>query len=215
MGREDEQVRQNQDTEPIDTIFFDVGGVCLTNAWGRESREEAAFKFSIPFEEMEKRHQACFEPWERNEISLDTYLSEVVFHTDRSFARQEFIEFMKSQSQGIVQSLQLVNTLKQTGRYRLATINNENLALNEYRIKHFKLRELFVAFFSSCYLGIRKPKKRVYEMALQIMAILPGQALFIDDRQENLQTAALMGMQTIHFQDTDQLYRQLKARHIL
>lgn len=197
--------------EPITTMFFDLGGVCLTNAWGTESRQQAAKKFFIDFEDMEQRHRQCFESWERNDICLETYLSEVVFHAPRQFSRQEFFEFMKAQSQRFPETLQLIHALYQSGRYRLATLNNENFALNEYRIEHFELRKLFCAFFSSCYLGVRKPQPRIYEMALHIMAVHPEQAMFIDDRQENIQAAESLGMQTIHFHNTEQFRRQLQA----
>lgn len=200
---------------PITTIFFDLGGVCLTNAWGTESRQQAAKTFSIDFKEMEKRHRQRFEAWERNEISLETYLSEVVFHIPRRFSRQEFVGFMKAQSQPLPKTLHLVQALKQSGRYRLATLNNENFALNEYRIEYFELRELFHAFLSSCYLGVRKPQPRIYEMALHIMAVHPEQAVFIDDRQENVQAAISLGMQTIHFQNADQFREQLQALTLL
>jgi putative hydrolase of the HAD superfamily len=31
----------------INTIFFDVGGVCLTNGWDTNTRRSAALHFSI------------------------------------------------------------------------------------------------------------------------------------------------------------------------
>ena len=50
----------------------------------------------------------------------------------------------------------------------VATLNNESCELNEHRIKKFKLRELFSIFFTSCYLGVRKPDEKIYQLALGI-----------------------------------------------
>jgi putative hydrolase of the HAD superfamily len=97
------------------------------------------------------------------------------------------------------------------GTYLQATINNEPLELNEHRIHQFNLRREFRAFFSSCYLGVRKPEDRIYQVALKVTQRNPDECLFIDDRELNLESARQMHMRTIHFQNAAQLRRDLAA----
>ena len=136
----------------IITIFFDVGGVCLTNGWDTGARRSAARHFSLDPEELERRHQARADALERGQLSLDAYLDDVIFRRRRSFSRDAFTSFMQAQSQPHPSVLSLIRHLASGGSYKLATINNESRELNRYRIDTFRLRDIFSAFFSSCYL---------------------------------------------------------------
>ena len=193
----------------VETIFFDVGGVCLTNGWDTSARRSAALHFSLDLEEFEERHQALVDALERDEQSLDGYLDHVVFHRHRSFSRDAFTRFMQTQSRPHGPVLSLVRSLASAGSYGLATINNESRALNRYRIDTFRLRDLFSAFFSSCYLGVRKPAARIYEIALDVMQAAPATSLFVDDREENVEGARALGIHAIHVTDLRGLAEQL------
>jgi hypothetical protein len=121
----------------LDTLFFDVGGVCLTNGWDTDARLAAASHFILDVEETEERHQALADCFERGELSLDAYLDHVVFHRERTFSRDAFVAFMRSRSQPHRASLTVISGLASGGLYRMATINNESRELNRYRIDTF------------------------------------------------------------------------------
>ena len=40
--------------------------------------------------------------------------------------------------------------------------------LNTYWVALFGLRNIFIAFFTSCWMGALKPSRRIYERALEI-----------------------------------------------
>jgi putative hydrolase of the HAD superfamily len=180
------------------TLFFDIGGVCLTNGWDTEARLAAASHFVLDVNETEDRHQALADAFERGELSLDAYLDHVIFHRVRAFSRDAFIAFMRSRSQPHSASLSVIARLASDGRYRLATINNESREMNRYRIDTFGLGAIFSAFFSSCYLGVRKPDARIYEIALDVMQADREASLFVDDREENVEGARAVGLRAIH-----------------
>jgi putative hydrolase of the HAD superfamily len=73
------------------------------------------------------------------------------------------------------------------------------------------LRREFKAFFSSCYLGVRKPEEGIYKLALEVTQRTPEECLFIDDRELNLECARQLQMRTIHFQNAAQLRHDLAA----
>lgn len=191
------------------TIFFDLGGVCLTNGWDTGARRSAAAHFSLDFKEMEERHQTLEDAFERGERSLDTYLDRVIFHRRRAFSRDAVVEFMLAQSQPHASVLGLIRRLASARSYRLATINNESRELNRHRIDTFRLHEIFGAFFSSCYVGVRKPEARIYEIALDVMQADPATSVFVDDREENVEGARTLGMRTLHVTDVRNLATQL------
>src|SRR6185312_2483197 len=98
---------------------------------------------------------------ESGEISLDEYLDVTVFCETRSFSREEFKGFMFAQSVAWPESIAVVRSLARTRRARLATLNNESEELNVHRIELFGLCGLFPVFFSSCWLGVRKPTRAI------------------------------------------------------
>ncbi len=83
----------------------------------------------------------------------------------------------------------------------MATLNNESRALNDHRIEVLGLRDHFSTFFSSCYLGVRKPEPEIFRIAIDVTRSDPADCLFIDDRQLNLECASLEGMRTVQFKD--------------
>ena len=195
----------------VTALFWDVGGVILSNGWDRGARAAAAKKFGIDWEEFEGRHDLAFPAFETGRITLDTYLQRVIFNRKRSFTREEFTEFIFAQSRELPESRAVLSAVTATKKYLQATINNEPREINERRIHQFDLRRDFMAFFSSCYLGVRKPEERIYKVALEVTQRDPDECLFIDDRELNLECARQLRMRTIHFQDAAQLRRDLVA----
>jgi putative hydrolase of the HAD superfamily len=194
----------------ITTLFWDLGGVVLSNAWDREIRRLAVDKFHLDWEEFEERHELLLHGFETGEVTLDQYLQRTVFYRERPFPEQEFRDYMFSQSKPYPEGLELLAEVAGKRRYLLATLNNESAELNDYRIATFHLRDYFSAFFSSCYLGVRKPDAGIYHQAIRITQRRPEECLFLDDRSLNLECAREMGMHTIHFKSSAQARKQLR-----
>jgi len=194
----------------ISAIFWDVGGVLLTNGWDRAQREKALEQFHLDREEFNDRHEMLVSSFERGKISLDEYLDRTIFYRSRPFTRDEFRQFMFALSQPKSDELALAQELSRSGKYLMSTINNESRELNLYRIEKFGLREIFDIFISSCFVGLRKPEKDIYRLALEVTQKAPAQCCFIDDRDLNLESAEKLGMQTIRMQTAEQLRQELR-----
>jgi len=194
----------------ISTILWDIGGVLLTNAWDRQQREAVLNQFGLDHDDFERRHAEVFEPLERDEISMDEYLRHTVFFESRNFSQSEFVEAMRAQSHLLPDSaMGILRQLAASEEYVLATVNNESRAMNEYRFANFGLTDRFDAFFSSCYLRVRKPDRRIYQIALDVLQRDPEEAVFVDDRPENVAAAALLGIHAIRYQGSEQLANEL------
>jgi putative hydrolase of the HAD superfamily len=189
----------------ITTLFFDIGGVILTNGWDRGSRHKAADAFHLDYEEFQDRHDLTFPAFDAGHITLDEYLDRTLFYRKRPFSREEFISFMYAQSVELPGTRGILDVLAQSGKYFMSTINNEPFELNEYRIQKFQLRRCFQAFFSSCYVHLRKPEELIFRVALRVTQRPPDQCIFVDDRPLNLESPRRLGMNVIHFQDASQL----------
>ncbi len=195
----------------ITTIFFDLGGVCLSNGWDREQRRVVTEKFGFDYETFDRRHRQVVDALERGQLTLREYLQWTIFYEARPFTIDELTAEIMQLSVPFPETLQIVQALRRTGNYLLATINNESRELNEYRIQRFGLRELFTAFFTSCYLGLLKPQPEHYRRAMQITQRAPDECLYVDDRPLNVEVAHILGMHPIQFFDAAQLEADLRA----
>ena len=193
----------------IHAIFWDVGGVLLTNAWDHTERAAALEHFRLDEKEFHGRHEMVVSSFERGKISLDEYLDRTVFYRSRSFTREEFRDYMFSLSRPMTDVLAFARNLAASGKYFMGTINNESRELNLHRIKKFGLRDVFRVFVSSCFVGLRKPESGIYHLALEITQINPEECCFIDDRALNLECAVKLGMRTIQMQTLEQLRADL------
>ncbi len=76
--------------------------------------------------------------------------------------------------------------------------------------------KIFPVFFSSCWLGVRKPTQKIYKRVLGMTQIDPSRVIFVDDRDHwNLAPAAALGMKTIRFESADQLRAAFRAQRLL
>jgi len=191
-------------------IFFDIGGVLGTNGWDREQRQRASERFKLDAEDFQSRHEEIFGEWEEGRITIGEYLDFTVFCVPRSFSRDEFIEFMYSQSVADKGAVDIARGLTGHARYTLMTLNNEADELNRYRIEKFGISDVFEAFLSSCWLGVRKPNQKFFARGLGIAQADPKTSLFIDDRQQNLTPASALGMSVILFKSATQLRSDLE-----
>jgi putative hydrolase of the HAD superfamily len=59
----------------------------------------------------------------------------------------------------------------------------------------------------SCEVGLAKPDPKIYELCLARLGVRPAQALFVDDRGDNVEAAARLGMRTLQFVDEQAVER--------
>lgn len=196
---------------PIRHVFFDIGGVLATNGWDREQRKLAVERFNLDEDEFQSRHEEMVGLMEQGQVSLEEYLDIAVFHESRDFTRNEFREFVFAQSRPYAETIAIARAVAEGCAYWVMTMNNEGEDLNRYRISRFGLDEVFDAFLSSCWLGVRKPARGFYDRALGISEARPKESVLIDDRLQNLAPARALGMHAIHFQSAPQLVRELRA----
>jgi len=191
------------------TLFLDIGGVLLTNGWDHNAREIASKQFGLDSIEFNKRHALTFDTYEMGKISLDVYLDRVVFYLPRSFSREEFKNFIFSQSQSYQQMIELVQDLKKRYSLRTVAVSNEGREIMQYRINQFHLKEFIDFFVCSCFIGLRKPDTEVYRLALEMAQVRPDEVIYIDDRIMLTDIGSQLGMQTIQHQNYEQTKKLL------
>ena len=69
---------------------------------------------------------------------------------------------------------------------------------------------LFDDLVFSAEVGLAKPDKRIYELALHRLHTPPAEAIFVDDVRENVEAARAIGMIGIRFLSADQTIKDIE-----
>lgn len=195
----------------IKTLFVDIGGVLLTNGWDHVARKAAVAHFRLDGEETEERHRLNFETFEIGKLTLEEYLSRVVFHRRRTFTRAQFRRFMFAQSQPLPDMLGLVRELKARHGLKVIVVSNEGRELNAHRIRAFKLAAFVDAFVSSCFVGLRKPDAAIFRLALDLAQTPVSEIVYLENTALFVEVAAELGIRGLVHTDYQSTRTKLAA----
>ena len=182
---------------PITALFLDIGGVLLTDGWDHHARKRAAKHFKLEWAEIEHRHHLTFETYEEGKLTLEEYLSRVVFYEKRPFTPAQFREFIFAQSKPYPKMIELVRQLKARYGLKIVVVSNEARELNLHRIRKFKLDEFVDSFISSCFVHLRKPDADIFRLALDITQAKAPQVVYIENTPMFVQIAEGLGIRSI------------------
>jgi len=107
--------------------------------------------------------------------------------------------------------LNLVQELK--NNYVVAAISNTNefhSAINKKRGAYSYFNPMLI----SSDIGMMKPEKPIFQKMLEELKLQPAECIYIDDREEHLDTAKSMGFNAIHYQNHEQLVEKLAGYNI-
>jgi putative hydrolase of the HAD superfamily len=195
-------------TPAITCLFLDIGGVLLTDGWNRHARKHAASHFRLEWIEMEDRHRLTFDTYEEGKLTLEDYLSRVVFYKKRPFTAAQFRRFMFAQSKPYSEMIDLITQIKLQYRLKIAVVSNEGRELNAYRIHKFKLDRLVDFFISSCFVHVRKPDLDIFRFALDVAQTPASQVVYIENTPMFVHIAEGLGIRSILHTD----YRSTRAQ---
>lgn len=105
--------------------------------------------------------------------------------------------------------LELIADLRSQG-YGVALVSN---SLGRDCYAGFDLAEMFDVVVISAAVGVRKPSRRIYEIACEKLGVSPTEAVMIDDLQHNLDGAARLGIAGVLH--TDAATTNMRLRDLL
>jgi FMN phosphatase YigB (HAD superfamily) len=194
----------------IRTIFWDIGGVLLTNGWDKDQRARVLGRLGVDIADYESRHDDANYYWERGLSTAEHFFNQTVFTEPRPFTFEQLWMQVCAESKILhPDCFDILGTLTAERRFTLATLNNESRELNVHRLDAFRLRPYFDFFICSSYVHGMKPDSAIYRFAIDVSGFEAERALFIDDKIENCEAAMTLGMQAIHFESPAQLQGRL------
>ena len=200
------------DGSGIETIFWDIGGVLLTNGWDQGQRARVLTELGVNLAAYEAVHDAENWYWERGLITAEEFFRRTVLSTNPELGLrfEDLWRLVCAESRVLYpEAFAILRQLRHDGGHALATLNNESRELNAHRLDAFGLRSCFDWFICSGYVHEMKPAAAIYRAAIETSGRPAETGLFIDDKAENCEAARAQGMQAIRFETPAQLADEL------
>ncbi|MDE5610505.1 MAG: HAD family phosphatase [Odoribacter sp.] len=191
-------------------IVFDLGGVVVD--WNPERLiREYPGDPEMPVALFEKGFFERFWPdYDRGRVSQTDIVKEISRFTGRCYAESwDFVEFIKHSLRDLPVTQRFIKELSERG-YRLFCLSNMSVEFYDY----LKDREVFSYFegqIISALEHVIKPEKEIYEVLMNRYDVVPEEAVFIDDLEQNVEAARQLGFHTVHFADKEKGMQELKA----
>lgn len=173
-------------------IVFDLAGVVFARNPLRFPKHLEEF-FSFVFTTPEGGVPKFWSDYDRGSRSVDEVAEAVASYRNCSVeeAKANMLLAIEYQEE-IEATARLIPELKMAG-YRVIVLSNMS---KEY-IDFLRKKPVYSHFdeeIISCEVGLVKPEREIYELLLTRYGLRPDETIFIDDRQENVDAAAELGI---------------------
>ena len=182
----------------IRTVIFDLGGVIVrftNDPYYQHLAEVSGKKHEFVKRTIESRELPLLES---GRIGIKEFDSIVAKRLGIDRKKMSWFSFYKKTVKLDYDMMALVDILHKD--YTTAFLSNIDKSRYQYTAKILDM-ELFDYRFASCYMGERKPGVHIYRHAVEQMHIMPDEAVFIDDRLENVVGARKAGLNVVHFKN--------------
>jgi putative hydrolase of the HAD superfamily len=205
-------------TDPRFTaVLWDFGGVILSSpfeAFNHYERDHGLPGDFIRTVNATNHHENAWARLERNELSpaeFDAVFAEESEALGHRVPGRDVLGLLAGEIRG--EMVDLLDRVKAAGYLTACLTNNVvgDHATDERAAKVGAVMVRFDAIVESSKVGVRKPEPRFYELACELLGVLPRQCVFLDDLGINLKPAAAMGMTTIKVLTAEQAIRDLTA----
>ena len=194
----------------IKTIFFDIGGVLI------DIHPERTYQYLSDSADVEVSMVKESFPWDAH----DQYERGIMNNEDWFITYKESLpqpcclkrsDFWNAWKLLLGEEKNTVNILEALNKqYSIWLLSNTNPKHIQDEIeKRYLFPSLVNGAVYSFDVGVRKPEKEIYEIAMQRANANPQECLFIDDLLENIQAAKQIGIEGVHFISSVQLKQEL------
>jgi putative hydrolase of the HAD superfamily len=193
--------------ERIESVIFDWGGVLI------DDPAPALMKYysqalGVTKEDYIKAHNKFTADFQKGLIGEDTFWEIICGELDVPTPKADSLwaDAFKAAYVPKEDMFSLAARLRKNG-YKTALLSNTEAPAMQY---FYQLQyDMFDVLVFSCAEGTRKPEKKIYELTIQRLGSRPGQSVFIDDKPEYINGAKEAGLNTILFENINQLKNAL------
>ncbi len=195
---------------PIRVLLFDLGNVLLPFDHMRAARALAAHATHSP----EQLYQSFFDSpvqalHDEGKISGREFYDQVRQTYGLTLGYEEFIQRWNEIFWDDPAMTALLERLR--GRYRVIGISNTNALHFEYVRAQYPIVRAVETWVLSHEVGVRKPHPQIYQRAVTMAGVAPGEIFYADDRLDLVEAGRALGLRAEPFINAQRLQAQLAA----
>lgn len=109
--------------------------------------------------------------------------------------------------------IELMRRVKDGGSHRMALLTNNVREWEPLWRTMLPVDEIFEFVVDSAFVGMRKPEPEIYELTVERLGhgFEPGDCLFVDDVELNVDAARELGMTAVHFRENEQAIPEIES----
>lgn len=193
--------------ETIKSVIFDWGGVLIDDP-APGLMQYCAKVLKVRKEDYIKAHSKFEADFQKGLIREDVFWEQICkeLNVPKPNMPSLWAEAFEAAYVPRNSMLSMAASLQENG-YRTAVLSNTEVPA----MQHFHLQkyEMFDVAVFSCLESVKKPERKIYELTLKKLDSQPEQGVFIDDKQEYIDGAKNVGINTILFQNINQVKDEL------
>ncbi len=203
--------KRDKTKKGIKAIIFDLGGVVVLGK-SEDIFNSLSKKLEINSNSLQLALKRYKKAMLKGRLSPQDF-SELLrkkFHISADIIqkrKESYLEVMPINKDAIA----LIKKLKKD--YKIALITN----MNKLHASINRDRGLFSYFrpaILSCEVGLIKPEKEIFELALKKMRLNAENCILLEDREEHLKIPEELGFKTILFKNNEQLIKDLRRQGV-
>ncbi len=196
----------------IKAVIFDWGGTCSIGNHMQYVKQRIAEKFGLPLERVDAAVEKNNAAYLTGQIRGEDFF----FQLNKVLATSFTITDFEKTFAAIKLNLRVLDLIRQVRkRCKTGLLSDNYKEMVEFIRKKITLTEYFdVAVFSN-EAGIKKPDRKIFELATAKLGVKPQDCVFVDDREDNIFTARNMGMAAIKFEGSEKLEAGLRNAGVL
>jgi putative hydrolase of the HAD superfamily len=210
--QEDRVSTERRGSFPITAVILDYGQVLAPSPTAEEFRPMADM-FSIGFESFYKLWETSRDSYGRGDVTAEEYWLKLAAQTNTSIDRRQIeilrqveVEMWTHPDPALLAWLSALNS----AGFKTALLSNMPLDLMTHVRENFQWMENFTFKTFSAEVRLVKPDPAIYEHTLHGLGVSAEEALFVDDREANIQAVRALGLHAIQFRSIAQLKGDLE-----
>jgi len=198
----------------VRAVVFDYGNV-LGLEQTPEDMKAMALVCGIPHERFSELYWKLRPPYDRGDIDGPAYWTAVVGEQELGLSRDQIATLIKLDGESIIRpnqgAVEWAELLRQEG-FPLALLSNMPLELSRHVTKSFPSLSRFECLIYSCDYGSIKPELAIFRKCLELLKAAPQDVLYLDDRAENVEAAARLGINSVLFDTVEETASRVESR---
>jgi putative hydrolase of the HAD superfamily len=194
----------------IQAVIFDFGNVLCSFDLQRFQQNLLPFT-SRTLDELHAIRRPVAElsiQYETGSLPSSIYFREIARLADLKMTEVQFIRAYTDIFTPIPSTSEVIRALKP--RYRLGLLSNTNEWHFTHNIRTVDVYPLFDAVSLSYRVKAMKPARAIYDDMLRQLSLPPDVCVYIDDMEENVRAAEVLGMRGIWYRSHGELLQNLR-----